>query len=732
MAMVRKFRLTNPAFLPSSFKCAEMHASTSQSAPSSAGKDVGLTEGRSRVAHFDSSIYQQPWARRVAEGFGEVGENAVTLIAEGLGRKVNANEHSIPTKAIMEYAERFIWRFASERPLISRQALEAHSSGDIYYHKLPVGFVLPYCNGNPISRVIERGFDSFSVRIRPPKRFQSAVLTTSAFLIFQQGFWTGAQGTDNLNIWWAPFFEHEIGKLQTGEARALYAEYARQIIQSFLYEVNMPYRTGGQSVFSNIAFVMYESRYLLKEREPVLPGGRKGKKGEVEAYLDTATTIFKLFLRELLNRSLPFTYPVNTIYMRAWGPNYKWLNGDPELWELFWHEVSKFGNFYFLNTRHVSADGVIAMCCRMTQDKMQTVDYRVNRGGVFSLPESVGSLNIASLNLPRYALQCNGDFDCLVKKSVEWTERLGEWLIQHHRLLEALYPSPLYSGIRQVLTRQEFANYFATVGILGLPEALVLTYEDDKLTAVDIWGHGASPEDGIPEDVEGDIGIVRELAKRGRKLLLAVRKEVERLSEENSISMNVEQVPAETASSRLFWLDWEHREWRDELRRALPPDRSTPAGVLDMYSNFNTPSWSLLPFWELVDAEAVMQPVYTGGVMRHFFFYEKLDEEALAKLVQQMLAWGDEERGLVYFSISPARFECANGHSGPGIYTKCPVCGAPARSMVRIVGWPTVAADGFTGDPNGTWSPARARERRHRVFLGGSGLRKNEWESHSS
>jgi len=114
---------------------------------------------------------------------------------------------------------------------------------------------------------------------------------------------------------------------------------------------------------------------------------------------------------------------------------------------------------------------------------------------------------------------------------------------------------------------------------------------------------------------------------------------VNRKKKEYNVSLNVEQVPAETAASKLFWLDWQNKEWRNELRRILPPDPDGQYEVLPMYSNFNTPSWAksqadyeMEHVLLLAEIEGKIQPLYTGGVMRHWFVRERWEPEELEEL----------------------------------------------------------------------------------------------------
>lgn len=645
-----------------------------------------------RQAHAEP----EPLVYKKLSKFGKYGQNLAQIVADLVGRKVNANEFSIVPKMIVESAERYLWQQIAGKPPLPTSYFAGHQRGEWYIHKMPQGIIKPYCNGNDLVRVLQKGLRTRNVWARPAKHYHVATLHFSNFMNMMQHYWTGAQGAGDIPLYLAPFVRNE----------KLGPEEIEQGMQGFFYEVNMEFR-GAESPFTNMTISFLElvgaGAYDKGELARLAYVGGEAV-GYYNEYIDEAIEVWKGVLKNYIKGDAmgrPFTYPVHTIFASTRGAYangaFKVIEGDSELFELVGKAMTMRGFTYWLNSAVFDPTSTTAFCCRFIADRekqkkvltsFKVLEETAKKNekvakGVFATISVTGSLTIAGLNLPRYALEAGGDQEKFFEILKERAREVGEYLVLHHRMMEALYELPdLYYMIKQYLNKQEFSAYFATITLIGLPEAALILMDEDYT----VWGFGGVPADFAKAEKAGYLM---------RRMVEEVVNVAEELSEEYNVPVNVEESPAETAASKLFWKDWEqHPEWRGTLRKVLPPNPDPSLdekGVpLDIYSNTVVPYWGEIPLMARMEVEALVQPKFTGGVMAHLYIGEPYDYETAFKIVKQVLSIGDgKEKAVVYFSWSPPMWACENGHSGIGIYDRCPICGAPAITKMRVVGWNT-------------------------------------------
>ncbi len=111
-----------------------------------------------------------------------------------------------------------------------------HSDGDFHLHDL--GILGPYCVGWDLKDLLYRGFKGVRGKIesRPAKRLRSATGQIVNYFYTLQGEAAGAQAFSNFDSYLAPFIRYD----------GLDEKGVRQIMQEFLYNMNVPTRVGFQ------------------------------------------------------------------------------------------------------------------------------------------------------------------------------------------------------------------------------------------------------------------------------------------------------------------------------------------------------------------------------------------------------------------------------------------------------------------------------------------------------
>ncbi|MEM1694030.1 MAG: anaerobic ribonucleoside triphosphate reductase [Ignisphaera sp.] len=449
----------------------------------------------------------------------------------------------------------------------------------------------------------------------------------------------------------------------------------------------------GNTPFTNFTITMDASQKLLNTVKAIHGGIEIENLG---VYEDEA----KMFIKALFELYLegdgigqPFTFPIPTLMATA-----KWIWEDPEIHELVFKVASKRGSFYWLNTNVVDPDGAFAMCCRIVLDRDELNHIYNNKkdrerfrlsseklreeywkniekhrfGGVWSVPESTGSVNVIDINLPRLALESQREesrFWELYDEALLMAKATCEWFRSRYIYIMNNYPS-FYSMIVEYMP--EFPQFhFNTIGLVGLPEAVAILMQDPKL-----W-------------IEGSLSYWLKAADLMRKIVEFAVQRTRRWMIEESVPWNVEEVPGESAASKLALKDI---KMYPELAEYLP-DPENP-----VYSTSIAPYYAPMELYERVEVEQKVQKYFTGGVMMHIFLDEEPDPESLASLTKKLL-----QTELVYWSYTPAITLCPRcGKDFTGLHTSCPRCGSDnVEIWSRIVGYYR---------PLKNWNPYRKRE----------------------
>ncbi len=528
--------------------------------------------------------------------------------------KANANvAYSFP--GYMEYIAEAVTKEFALTSLISPTAAQAHREGDIYIHDLGK-HIVPYCAGWDIRKLLTDGFTGVPDKCTaaPAKHFQTALDHASRFILIVCNEWSGAQAFSSIDTFLAPFIYYD--KLDYPQVKAS--------IQSFMYNLGINTRYGGQTPFSNISL-----DWTIPDDvndNPVIIGGQLQSKtyGEFQKEVDLFNKALIEVFMEGDSSGQPFSFPIPTYNLTK---DFDW---DSENVNLLFEMTAKYGNPYFQNfiNSHLKPGDVRAMCCRLQMDMTQL--YKIT-GGRWASGASTGSIGVVEINLPRIGYLSKGSeekffsrLDELMELSKEILEEKRTLVTKH--LEEGLMPyTKYYLG--------NFVHHFSTIAILGMNEALR-----------NMFGLTTGDKEGIAF---------------AKKTLDYMQKRMVEFQQETGHLYNLEATPAESSSYKLAKQD-----------REKYPD-IIAAGNGDPYYTNSTqlPVGFTDDVFEALELQDELQSTYSGGTVFHVFLGEKLASGQECKALVKKIA---SNYRLPYFSITPTFSVCPEHGYIKGESKECP------------------------------------------------------------
>jgi len=518
----------------------------------------------------------------------------------------------------------------------------AHSEGDFHIHDLQVLGV--YCMGWDLLDLLMTGFRGVpgKVESRPPRHFTSALGQIVNFLYTLQGESAGAQALSNFDTLLAPFIRYD----------GLGYREVKQALQEFVYNLNVPTRTGFQTPFTNLTFDVRVPAFLADQA--VIAGGevRNETYGEFQEEVDMINMAFFEVMREGDARGRVFTFPIPTYNIT---PDFEW--DDPKLKGL-WEMTAKYGIPYFANfiNSDMKPEDVRSMCCRL---RLETRQLLRRGGGYFGANPLTGSIGVVTINLPRLGYLSRSEEEFLDRLSALMDLARDSLEIKRGTLErfmeEGLYP---YSRFYLRAVRERFGefwkNHFSTLGITGMNEACL------NLLGVSI------------ADPEGRSFALRVLDFMRDRLLHYQR--------ETGNLYNLEATPAEGASYRLAKLDKER--FPDII---VANEEQVKKGAEPFYTNSTQlpVNWTDDPF-EVLEHQEELQVRYTGGTVIHFFLGERVREpESVKRFVKKVCG----NFRIPYFTLTPTFSVCPTHGYISGEHETCPICGERCEVYSRVVGY---------------------------------------------
>ena len=518
----------------------------------------------------------------------------------------------------------------------------AHENGDIHIHDL--NLISTYCVGWDLKDLLMEGFTGVDGKIKcaPAKHFRTALGQIVNFLYTMQGEAAGAQAFSNFDTLLAPFVKYD--KLE-------YAQ-VKQAMQEFVFNLNVPTRTGFQTPFTNITMDMTVPSYYADH--PVIIGGEL-MEDTYKEFQHEMNLINKAYFEIMMQGDCTgkvFTFPIPTYNVTK---DFDWDN--PEL-EGLWEMTAKYGIPYFSNfiNSDMNPEDARSMCCRLRIDNRE-LEYR--GGGLFGSNPLTGSVGVVTINLPRigYLAKNEAEFFRMLCRNMELAR---ESLEIKRKVIEDYTDKNLYPYtkfyLRDIKARHGsyWKNHFSTIGLVGMNEAC------ENLT-----GKNIGTDEG------------REFAL---KVMDYMRNMISNFQKETGNNYNLEATPAEGTTYRLARLD---KQKFDAIKCANQHEYEN--GAKPFYTNSTQlPVNYTDDIFELLDKQDELQTKYTGGTVVPIFAGERVyDTKVVKNLVKKVC----ENYKLPYFTFSPTFSICPEHGYVAGEHFTCPDCGSACEVFSRVVGY---------------------------------------------
>jgi len=533
----------------------------------------------------------------------------------------------IATKIIANYWMRRIYPEAIRK---------AHEAGDLHIHDL--GTLGAYCVGWYLKDLLTVGFKGVKGKVesKPPKHLRTALGQMVNFFYTLQGETAGAQAFSNFDTLLAPFVKYD----------NLDYKEVKQILQEFVFNLAVPTRVGFQTPFTNITMDLEVPSYM--EKEHVIVGGQP----QIETYSEFQEEmgmINKAFAECMLEGDATgqvFTFPIPTYNIT------KDFDFDKPEYDLIWEMTAKYGVPYFSNfvNSDMKPEDARSMCCRLRIDNTQLTK---RGGGLFGANPQTGSIGVVTINMARLGFVSTNEDDFIARLD-RLMELAKESLEIKRKTIEnftnmGLYPYTKFY-LRQVHQRfgEYWKNHFATIGLLGMNEAIL---------------------NFMPgEDITTDKG--RGFALR---ILDFMRDRLAGYQEETESIYNLEATPGEGTTYRFARMDKKRFG-----RIIVANEEAFQNGSKPYYTNSSQlPVNFTEDVFEALDIQDELQCKYTGGTVFHTFVGEKMTVDSVKKMVKKI----SNNYHLPYFTLTPTFSVCPIHGYLNGEHEYCPKCDLEIADM---------------------------------------------------
>ena len=519
----------------------------------------------------------------------------------------------------------------------------AHQRGDLHIHNLQL--LAPYCVGWDLQGLLISGFTGVPGKVssRPAKHLRTALGQLVNFFYTLQGESAGANAVSNFDTLLAPFVW--VDKLSYKEVK--------QVMQEFLFNMNVPTRVGFQAPFTNITFDLHPPKTLAEEA--AILGGKPIKKQykDFQKEMGMINKAFAEVMTEGDAEGRVFTFPIPTYNITR---DFDWSNKDLDsVWEM----TAKYGIPYFSNfiNSDMKPEDARSMCCRLRLDNRQ---LRKRGGGLFGSNPLTGSIGVVTINMARigYLAKNEKDYFDRLKRLMDLAR---DSLLTKRQVLERLTDQGLYPYSKFYLrgVKKRFGgywkNHFNTIGIHGMNESLV---------------------NFINENIASGKGN-----RFALKAIDFMRKKMANYQKEANELFNLEATPAEGTTYRFAKLD---KKLYPKIKVANETDVQQN-GTKPYYTNSTQlPVGHTNDIFEALDLQDRLQTKYTGGTVLHGFLGESLQDGEMAKLLVKRIA---ENYHLPYYTLTPSFSICQSHGYLRGKQEVCPKCGSSVEIFSRVVGY---------------------------------------------
>jgi len=495
-----------------------------------------------------------------------------------------------------------------------KEVANAHIDGDFHLHDLSAS-ITGYCAGWSLRQLLAEGYNGVPGRVesKPPKHLRSALGQMMNFLGTLQHEWAGAQAFSSFDTYLAPYVRQD----------GLSYKQVKQMIQEFIFNLNVGSRWGCQTPFTNITLDWIVPKDMRKEH--VVIGGNL-MNNVYDDYQEELNIINRALIEVMMEgdkNGRVFTFPIPTYNITK---NFDW---DSENSNLLFKMTSKYGLPYFQNfvNSDLKPSDVRAMCCRL---QLNLKDLRKKTGGLFGFGESTGSIGVVTLNMPRIGY--------LSKDEDMFFERLAKMMTYAKMSLEIkrkIVSGNLDRGLLPYTKRYlgHINHHFSTIGLIGMNEA-----------CLNFLGKSIASEEGKMFAV---------------KVLKFMREKLIEFQSETGHIFNLEATPGEGTSYRLAKID----------KKKYPNIIAAGNGAPYYTNSTHLPVDHTDDIFEALKHQDDLQVLYTGGTVFHGFIGEKISSGDGCALFVKRIA---ENFRLPYFTMTPTFSVCPVHKYVGGEHFTCP------------------------------------------------------------
>lgn len=349
-------------------------------------------------------------------------------------RSLPVLEHLLLGKVCEEYLFQEIYK---KLPLVR----QLHKAGFIYHHQ--ASKLGAYCVGLSSHDLAVKGLRSNAPNERaskPPKKVDTLLSQGANLVCLLAQEVSGATSLNDLSTVLAGYLYH----IETELNQKLTHDYLKNSWQSFMYNVNLPFRSGN-SPFSNITLDFSKSTPTLRDKIVAYNGKYLDYTyGDIPPeYFDRINYAFIDAMVDGDDKGMPFTFPLVTVNITD---DFDYEN---PCWIYFLERSELFGGFYLqnyctkpfneesrkINPFHTAYDlgTLYSNCCRMTFDLKDLVG--ITGSNPFASGSGVGGINVLAINLNRIMWLSQGKehllfpmLDILIDLCAEALETKRKWL----------------------------------------------------------------------------------------------------------------------------------------------------------------------------------------------------------------------------------------------------------------------------------------------------------------
>lgn len=538
----------------------------------------------------------------------------------------NSNAHysyGALNKYISEMQSRDYWLHR----VYPAEIANAYKKGDFHIHDL--GSLTVYCCGYSLFDIIRKGVKGISniPYSKPAKHFGSLLAQVANLTTIFQNEIAGAVAFSSFDTLTAPFVKED----------ALSYDEVKQVMQSFIFQINSNSRGGAEPAFSNLTFDLIVPSDMKNKPAVVAGVALDYNYSECQEEMDMVNRAFYEIMLEGDSNGAVHSYPIPTYNI------HKEFDWDRENDKLLWEMTGKYGIPYFANfiNSDMKPEDARSMCCRLRLDKRELIK---RNGGLFGSGEKTGSIGVVTLNLPRYAYEAEtkADFYDILNRNMVLAK---EALVIKRKFLKQQLDRGLLPAFTEYVGTLD--NHFSTIGYVGANEMC---------------------ENLIGKDILSDDGYALTY-----EVLEYMRDRMKDFQEETGDLFNLEATPAESTAYKLASQD-----------KKIYKDIVTQGEKAPYYTNScHIPVKMVTDIHSLYAHQHKLQALHTGGTVIHNYLETSISGDKAKAIVKYVT----ENFEAPYTSLSPVYSICKKHGFIHGNQAVCPHCGEETERYQRVTGY---------------------------------------------